>query len=69
MTPTASAPVDTAVAAELPLRAALSRVVLAAGAGQTVLELVLRHLREREQFGRPIAKFQAVQQLVAELAG
>ncbi len=69
VTLTASAPVDAAVAAELPLRAALSRVVLAAGAGQTALELVLRHVREREQFGRPIATFQAVQQLVAELAG
>lgn len=69
LTPVASAPVDAAVAAELPLRAALSRVVLAAGAGQAALELVLRHVKEREQFGRPIAKFQAVQQLVAELAG
>ncbi len=69
LTPVASAPVDAAVAAELPLRAALSRVVLAAGAGQAALELVLRHVKEREQFGRPIATFQAVQQLVAELAG
>ena len=57
------------VGAELPLRAALSRVVLAAGAGQAVLELVLRHVQEREQFGRPIAKFQAVQQQLAVMAG
>lgn len=69
VTAIASAPVDDAVAEELPLRAALSRVVLAAGAGQTALDLVLRHVQEREQFGRAIAKFQAVQQLVAELAG
>ncbi|MCW2667147.1 MAG: hypothetical protein JWN57_2109 [Frankiales bacterium] len=69
VSPTAAAAVEPAVAAELALRGALSRVVLAAGAGQTALDLVLRHVSEREQFGRPIAKFQAVQQLVAELAG
>jgi acyl-CoA dehydrogenase len=69
VTAVASAPVSADVAAELPLRAALSRIVLAAGAGQTALDLVLRHVAEREQFGRAIAKFQAVQQLVAELAG
>lgn len=69
VTANATASVDADVAAELPLRAALSRVVLAAGAGQTALDLVLRHVSEREQFGRAIAKFQAVQQLVAELAG
>lgn len=68
-TASSSAAVDAGAAGELALRAALSRVVLAAGAGQTALDLVLRHVGEREQFGRPIATFQAVQQLVAELAG
>ena len=34
-----------------------------------MLALTLRYTAVREQFGRPIGRFQAVQQLVAELAG
>jgi acyl-CoA dehydrogenase len=50
-------------------RAALARVVALAGAAEEVLRLTVRHAGEREQFGRPLAKFQAVQQLLAQLAG
>ena len=39
------------------------------GRGLAGATMTLRHVGEREQFGRPLAKFQAVQQLVAELAG
>ncbi|HEY6584744.1 MAG TPA: acyl-CoA dehydrogenase family protein [Gaiellaceae bacterium] len=47
------------------------RVSLAAGCvgiGQGCLEACLRYTKEREQFGRPIASFQLVQELLAEIA-
>ncbi|ROO88022.1 acyl-CoA dehydrogenase [Actinocorallia herbida] len=53
---------------ELRRRRALLRTVLTAGAARRVLALTLRHAAEREQFGRPLSRFQAVQQQVAELA-
>lgn len=56
-------------ARELSLRLALSRLLLCSGAASQVLAMTLRYAGEREQFGRPIGRFQAVQQLVAELAG
>ena len=45
------------------------RVVQMTGALETVLELSVRYAGERVAFGRPIAKFQAVQQSLARLAG
>lgn len=50
-------------------RGALARVLQIAGALDGVLELTVRYAGERIQFGRPIARFQAVQQQVALLAG
>jgi acyl-CoA dehydrogenase len=50
-------------------RAALARTALMAGAAHRVLDLSVAHAGQREQFGRPIAKFQAVQQSLAALAG
>ncbi len=47
---------------------ALARVVQMAGAIERVLDLSLQYASEREQFGRPIAKFQAVQHNLAVLA-
>ena len=40
-----------------------------AAAAQTALASSLEHTRTREQFGRPLARFQAVQQHLAVLAG
>jgi Acyl-CoA dehydrogenase, C-terminal domain len=37
-----------------------------AGACHTMLELARTHAREREQFGRPVARFQAVQHRLAD---
>jgi acyl-CoA dehydrogenase len=54
---------------DLMLHGALARTIAMAGAARRVLDLSLRHAAEREQFGRPIARFQAVQQLLAGLAG
>ncbi|MFD4985203.1 acyl-CoA dehydrogenase family protein [Streptomyces sp. NPDC058374] len=57
--------VDTAAVSR---RGALARSVQLAAAARAVLESTLRHVTEREQFGRPLARFQAVQQHVAALA-
>ncbi|MQY02283.1 acyl-CoA dehydrogenase family protein [Actinomadura macrotermitis] len=55
--------------ADLRLRGALARAVQLTGAMRRALELSVRYAGEREQFGRPIGRFQAVQQALAELAG
>jgi acyl-CoA dehydrogenase len=52
----------------LTLWGALSHAAMMAGALETVLDLTIRYAGERVQFGRPIGKFQAIQQQVAALA-
>lgn len=47
---------------------ALLRTVQAAGAMQAILELSVRYVNERQQFGRAIGKFQAIQHQLAQLA-
>jgi acyl-CoA dehydrogenase len=54
---------------QLALRAALGTLLLTSGAAQEVLDSTVRHVQGREQFGRPIGRFQAVQQELASLAG
>lgn len=49
-------------------RGALARAVLMAGALDRALELSIEHARNRVQFGRAIAKFQAIQQELARFA-
>ncbi len=48
---------------------AMIRSAQIAGAVERVLALSVQYTQERVQFGRPLAKFQAVQQLLAVLAG
>ena len=48
--------------------AALARAMQMAGALEAILSMTLSHVQERSQFGRPIAKFQAVQHSLALLA-
>ncbi|MEE8172916.1 MAG: acyl-CoA dehydrogenase family protein, partial [Alphaproteobacteria bacterium] len=50
-------------------QAALLRAAQIAGALETVLAMTVQYAGERRQFGRPIAKFQAVQHHLAALAG
>jgi len=64
----AVAPVGRGTGAELRRRAALGRVLLIAGALDQALELTIRYAGQREQFGRPLGRFQAVQHQIAELA-
>ena len=49
--------------------AALSRSSLMSGALEFMLDNSVSYALERKQFGRPIAKFQAIQQQLAVLAG
>lgn len=49
--------------------AALARALQMAGALEHVLQLTVDHVSTRVQFGRPLAKFQAIQQELAKLAG
>ncbi|HWM58717.1 MAG TPA: acyl-CoA dehydrogenase family protein [Pseudonocardia sp.] len=58
-------PAPRGAAAEFRLRAALGRSQLLAGAARAALAGSVRYARERVQFGRPIGRFQAVQQQLA----
>lgn len=48
---------------------AVLRAVQLAGAAEAAVEMTLEYARERKQFGRELSRFQAVQQLLAILAG
>ena len=50
-------------------RLRLFRSLLIAGAAQRALDLTVTYVQEREQFGRPLAKFPTVQQELARMAG
>src|SRR4051794_2007350 len=50
-------------------RYALARSVQLSAALQQVLTWTLQYAGERQQFGRPLAKFQAIQMELAEMAG
>ncbi|MFZ2529125.1 MAG: acyl-CoA dehydrogenase family protein [Rhodococcus sp. (in: high G+C Gram-positive bacteria)] len=62
------APVSEAVAGQFRYRGALARTLMAAGAMDRILELVVEHTTTRVQFGRTLGRFQAVQALVSDLA-
>ena len=47
---------------------AVSRSAMIAGAMERILDMTIEHVQGRVQFGRPLARFQAVQQLVAVMA-
>ena len=61
------APAGTADYARRLLR--LFRSLLIAGAAQRALDLTVTYVKEREQFGRPLARFPTVQQELARMAG
>lgn len=50
-------------------RGALARAAMMSGALERAMDLAVGYAQERQQFGRPISKFQAVQQNLAVLAG
>ena len=49
--------------------AALNRALLMAGGLQRAVDLSIQYANEREQFGKPIGKFQILQHYLAEMAG
>ena len=66
----ASAPLAGNTGAVTPFRQALAaaRALQIAGAAGAALEMTVNYVRERRQFGRPLARFQAVQQHIAVAA-
>jgi acyl-CoA dehydrogenase len=54
--------------AQLRLKSALVRSIQLCAALDRALELSVEHAKSREQFGRPLARFQAVQHQVADIA-
>lgn len=48
---------------------ALANTVMMAGALERALELAAQYAQERTQFGKPLHRFQAIQHLLAQLAG
>lgn len=67
LTADAFVPVD--AAAELTRRGAWARCVQIIGALDAAVEFAVAHTQEREQFGRPLSAFQAVQHALASMAG
>ena len=63
------APMDPAVGDELVRRGAWARCVQIIGVLDAAADLTVAHTREREQFGRPLSAFQAVQHSLAAMAG
>ncbi|WP_011582591.1 acyl-CoA dehydrogenase family protein [Chelativorans multitrophicus] len=55
-------------ATQLYLAGALARSVQTVGAMERIRDLTVEYAQARQQFGRPLAKFQAVQQQIAVLA-
>jgi acyl-CoA dehydrogenase len=49
--------------------AAIARSTQICGALDAVLDLTISHVQEREQFGRPLSRFQAIQVHLATMAG
>ena len=66
----ASAPLRGAADGVTPFRQAMAavRALQIAGAAGAALEMTVGYVRERRQFGRPLARFQAVQQHIAVAA-
>jgi len=70
LSPDQAAPVAGGVSrAALYRRGALARATMMSGALERSMDLAVTYAQERQQFGRPISKFQAVQQNLAVLAG
>jgi len=55
--------------ADLLAHGALARAAMMAGAVEATLASSVEYVNQRIQFGRPIGKFQAIQQALAQLAG
>ncbi|WP_369831984.1 acyl-CoA dehydrogenase family protein [Mycobacterium sp. E796] len=61
-------PVAADLVAQLGLRSALVRSIQGCAALDQILHLSIEHATARIQFGRPLSKFQAVQNLISDIA-
>jgi acyl-CoA dehydrogenase len=61
-------PVAAQVVTELRLKSALVRSIQVCAALDRILQLSIEHATSRIQFGRPLSRFQAVQNLIADIA-
>ncbi|MFV0495532.1 acyl-CoA dehydrogenase family protein [Mycobacterium sp.] len=61
-------PITAPLVTELRLKSALVRAIQVCAALDRILHLCVEHTTSRIQFGRPLAKFQAVQNLVSDIA-
>ena len=68
VTPVWFGPASGADAGSLRLRAGLARAAQMAGALERLSEITVGYTRDRQQFGKPIASFQAVQQHLVHTA-
>lgn len=66
--PAAGVAVEDEIVERMWLDGALARAVQVAGALERILRLTATYAQERVQFGRPLARFQAVQHLLADMA-
>ncbi|UVE97017.1 acyl-CoA dehydrogenase [Dietzia sp. B32] len=60
--------VDSGAVEAAVLRGALARAVQCVGAAEGMLDSAVAHTTQRNQFGRPLARFQSVQNLVVDIA-
>ncbi|ROZ89115.1 acyl-CoA dehydrogenase [Gordonia sp. OPL2] len=60
--------VDATTIERFRLRGALARSVQTCAALEQILALTVTHAGQREQFGRPLARFQAVTSMIADMA-
>ncbi|OBK30542.1 acyl-CoA dehydrogenase [Mycobacterium asiaticum] len=61
-------PVALGVITQLRLKSGLVRSIQVCAALDRILQLCIEHVASRVQFGRPLSKFQAVQNLVSDIA-
>ncbi|MCH9669614.1 MAG: acyl-CoA dehydrogenase [Actinomycetia bacterium] len=64
----AGVPVGADLVTQLRLKAALVRSIQVCAALDNALELSIQHATSREQFGRPLSRFQAVAHLMSDIA-
>jgi acyl-CoA dehydrogenase len=62
-------PISLALVTQLRLKSGLVRAIQVCAALDQILQLCIEHVTSRTQFGRPLSKFQAIQNLISDVAG
>ncbi|MGD1257775.1 acyl-CoA dehydrogenase family protein [Mycobacterium seoulense] len=61
-------PIGAGLVSQLRLKSGLVRAIQVCAALDSILQLCIEHVTSRTQFGRPLSKFQGVQNLVSDVA-